>query len=180
MKNNKTNARLIVVLLLIICFLLIGGGFLVYKLLSNNSNNNSGVDEDFNNESTNFPEWVTYLTDYDLTLTKSVWSNEQCNFVEVNISSDDIDKVIQKLSTSKITKYYYGDMPPTGTVCSDRYQLKFGDKSISLEADGIAWVKDTTLSSKLDLVVSATQGSGQGDYVYRFDVNFADVINNIK
>lgn len=179
MKNNKSNTTIIVTLSIIIFFLFIGGGFLLYTVLSDNSSSVGDSNSQLSGDD-RLPEWITYLSGFDLTLTKSVWSNDQCNFEKISISSDDINKVFQKLSTSKITKYYYDDMPPTGTVCSNRFKLEYGANSISLEENGIVWVNDTTLSNKLDLVVNNTQGSGKGDYVYRFDVDFAEVINNIK
>ena len=53
-----------------------------------------------------------------------------------------VKEIINELSSKKITKYYYGSFPPTGTVCSDRYMLEYDGNRISLEASGYMWVND--------------------------------------
>ena len=173
---KKSNNKLVVTLLItIVCFVV--GGLLVYNFTFKNANSNESLEEIENKE---LPEWAKYLEGFNLVLTESVWNQEkeECQFEKISISSNNFKKILNELSSANITKYYYGGNPPTGTICSERYKVEYGNNSISLEADGIAWVTDKTLSDKLDLTITDTNGTG--DYVYKFNIDFASVINKYK
>ena len=208
MENQKNNKGVIAILIVIIVILstlciLFATGTISLKsndvdnneinqdVNENNNkndleNNNSNINNnDTNNEEKNSKEWVNYLKSKNVVVKTSVWNSEkeECEFNSVSISSEDIKEIIDELSTNKITKYYYGNFPPTGTICSDRFTLEYENNKISLEADGYVWVNDDILSNKIDLDVDNTTYADnytEDSYVYKFDVNFADVFNNYK
>ena len=168
---KKTN-----IITIILAILVIGlTGYIVYdKVLSTKSANNLN-----NNEDSDLSKWVNYLSQYDLTLTRSVWNSDkdECNFEKATIASSDVKKIIVELSSKEITKNYYGNNPPAGTICSDRYKLEYNNTNISLESDGVMWVTDQNLINKLDLDVDNFVGaSNGGEFVYLFDVDFAEII----
>ena len=177
------KSNIVIILLLVVVFGL--SGYIVYdKILSDNKENDKALtdnkeNDNKENDNIKLSEWAIYLNNYELILTESVWNNDadECEFSKVSITSDNIKKVFAELSNKKITKKYYGDMPPTGTICSNRYKLQYGKNSISLEDGGVVWVNDDTLSSKLDLDVDSVVGTNTGGYVYLFDVDFAELIS---
>lgn len=140
-------------------------------------NNKKFEEELINKYQTKTIEWINYLNQYNLTLIGSVWNADknECVFEKTSISSSDVKKIIDELSSQTITKYYYGNNPPTGTVCSDRYKITYNNNNVSLESDGIMWVNDQNLIKKLDLDVDNKIGS-TGEFVYQFDVDFAEII----
>ena len=157
-------------------------GYVVYDKVFVTEEENTNYQED-NSQDVSLPKWVNYLISFDLTLTESIWDTEdnECKFENVSISTYDLEKILVELSTKNLTKDYYGDISPSGTVCSDRFKLKYGDNTISLESGGVVWVDDSMLSNRLDLDVDNTDGSSNSvNYVYRFDVDFATLINNYK
>ena len=190
MENQKNNRGVIALLIVIIVILsalcvLLATGTISFKSDKVNDNEVNENVNDTNNEENNSKEWVNYLKSKNVVVKTSVWNSEkdECEFNSVSISSEDINKIIDKLSTNKITKYYYGNFPPTGTICSDRFTLEYENNKISLEADGYVWVNDDILSNKIDLDVDNTTYADnytEDSYVYKFDVNFADVFNNYK
>jgi len=134
---------------------------------------------------TNYDEWVEYLNKQDLIIKSSVWNSdaEQCEFEIMFLSNDDIKNVVNNLSTQKITKYYYGSVPTTGTICSDRFLIEYGDNKLNLESDGSAWINDENLISKLDLVVDETiyaDDANNDNFVYIFENGFVSVFNEYK
>jgi hypothetical protein len=196
--NNKGVIALLIVIIIILSALcvLFATGTISFKSDKVNDNEvNENVNDtnneenenvnDTNNEENNSKEWVNYLKSKNVVVKTSVWNSEkdECEFNSVSISSEDINKIIDKLSTNKITKYYYGNVPPTGTICSDRFTLEYENNKISLDADGYVWVNDDILFNKIDLDVDNTTYADnytEDSYVYKFDVNFADVFNNYK
>lgn len=184
MKRNAKNNGLVILLIVIILCLVVGGGFVLYKLSTNTSNTNIGNQQNNNghlngNENTS-SQWIDYLVTQNLTLTKSIWDTEkdECTYVKVDITKDNMQKMLNKLNESTITKYYYGTNPPAGTICSNNYRLEYGNKTINLETDGIMWVDDSNLSNKIDLAVDNFSGTISNEYVYQFAANFDSVINN--
>lgn len=140
---------------------------------------------DFQKNGKNNQSWVDYLNIKNITIKNSVWNSEkeECHFEKNSMSSDDISRFIEQLANSKITKHYYGDVPPTGTVCSNRFTLEYENNKIGLESDGYVWISDDVLSSKIDLDVddvTYAEGTTGGEYVCKFDVNFAEIIDNYR
>ena len=176
MESKKTNKKIVAVLIIIIICLVVGGGFVLYKVLSDAPNSNLGNTENKNEHLTgnenNTTDWINYLTNQNLTLTKSVWDNakDECVYKKIELSTNDIKTLLTEFNKNKITKYYYGTTPPTGTTCSDRYKIEYNNKTINLESDGIMWVNDDALSSKIDLEVDETTGTVSNEYVYKLIV----------
>ena len=174
MVNQKKSKILITLLIITIIVLSILCVLFATKTISltNKDNNNNN-------------EWVTYLKSKDINIKTSVWNSEkeECEFNSISITTENIKEIINKLSSSKITKYYYGNNPPVGTVCSDRFQLEYENNKINLEADGYMWIEDDILSNKIDLDVDNTiyeDNYTKENYVYKFDIDFANIFNNYK
>lgn len=148
--------------------------------ISFNDNSNDDVVDNGNKD------WVDYLKTKNIVVKASEYNsqNNECEFKDISLSFNDVKEIINELSSKKITKYYYGSFPPTGTICSDRYMLEYDGNRISLEASGYMWVNDDNLSNKIDLDVDNVdyaEGADYTSYVYKFDTEFKDIIdNNIK
>ena len=191
MENQKSNKAVITLLIIIIvilstlCVLFATDTIILNSNKVNNNevtNNNTATDVENNNNGTNIKGWVNYLKNKNIIVKTSAWDSTKdvCEFNTVYIDSEDINKIIDKLSTTKITKYYYGSFPPVGTVCSDRFILEYENHKIRLEADGYIWIDDDLLSNKIDLDVDITNYADnytEDSYVYKFDANFADIFN---
>lgn len=150
---------------MLILLVLLGGvlAFVAFKALNN----------DVSNEQNDSIEWIEYLDSQNLVFKTSIFYNDECHFETMDLTSSDIEEVLDKLSKVKITKRYYSN-PPSSSVCNNRYSIEYGNNKISLENSGVAWIRDNNLSNKLDKVIVDTiydENAGT-DYVYVFDIEF--------
>jgi len=166
---KKTNIIIIILMLLVLGL----SGYIVYDKVLNtedgntnyrdNNNQNDGNEVDNNNQDVNIenivlPEWVNYLTGFDLVLTESVYDHNknECVDEKVSISQSDLKKVLAELSTKELTKNYYGSMPPVGSACNGLFRLTYGENSIQFQITGDFSTNDKVLDSKLDLDINGT------------------------
>lgn len=179
--ENK-NKGLITLLLVIIVILSVLCVLFATGTINFNANKELTNDKELINASKD-AEWVDYLKKQDIVIKTPVWNTEkdECEYKEVSISTENVDKMLDEMSKKQITKYYYGDTPPTGTICSDRVSFVYEEHTVNMDPDGYVWINDDELYTKIALDVDnifSVDNVYEGIYIYKFEGGLTDIFKS--
>ena len=131
-------------------------------------------------------EWVDHLKGKNIVFKKSEYNYEidECQYKDISLSSEQIDKIIDELSMAKITKTYYGHYPG-GASCVGNFKLQYDNNEIGVDSYGNIWLDDDVLSNKLSLdkdfvIFKYGVEENNFNYFYEFDVSIKDIIDKYK
>lgn len=205
MKSNGKNIIIVLMSIIIVILLVLVVLFATNTInfntnddVINNNDNNNQITENDNNENIEDnsdkimyyglenKDWIDYLKNKNVVVKMSEYNYEkdECQYKNISLSSDQIKKIIDELSLTKITKSYYG-IYPGGSVCSGNFKLEYDGINIEFDSSGNMWVDDDILSDKMDLDIDYVEyrfGAEENDYayVYKFDIEFKDIIDEYR